>query len=82
MRCVLRAVEPIGKVSMENVRAKDIPDISAEAAWEYFDGSDMKEAIAAAIRAWPGFKLHYDYKGIPVDIVVPLPKCKKAKQGE
>ena len=33
---------------------KDVPNEVAKAAWEYFDGYDMKEAIAAALNAWPG----------------------------
>ena len=33
---------------------KDVPNEVAKAAWEYFDGYDMKEAIAAALSAWPG----------------------------
>ncbi len=39
---------------MALIKSKMVPDEAAKAALEYFDGYDMKEAIAAALSAWPG----------------------------
>ncbi len=39
-------------VGVSMIDPKDVPSEVAKAAWEYFDGYDMKEAIAAAINTW------------------------------
>ena len=36
------------------IKSKMVPDEAAKAALKYFDGYDMKEALAAALNAWPG----------------------------
>ena len=52
---------------------KMVPDEAAKAAWEYFDGYDMKEAIAAALNAWPNAEVvewhHTDHT-----LILPLPQ--------
>ena len=42
---------------MALIDPKMVPDEAAKAAWEYFDGYDMKEALAAALSAWPGAQI-------------------------
>jgi hypothetical protein len=39
------------------IRAEDIPDEVESAAWNA-SGDNMKAAIAAAINAWPGARIH------------------------
>ena len=57
------------------IKSKMVPDEAAKAAWEYFDGYDMKEAIAAALSAWPGVNLDAVRTGI---VILHLPQ----KDGE
>ena len=52
---------------------KDVPNEVAKAAWEYFDGYDMKEAIAAAINAWPGAEVVKWYHADKT-LILPLPQ--------
>lgn len=60
------------------IKREHIPDSVEKEAWEYFDGSDMKEAIAAAINAWPG--ADREHAGVCCNpkgsIILPLPQEK------
>ena len=58
---------------MALIDPKMVPDEAAKAAWEYFDGYDMKEAIAAAINAWPGAEV-VEWYHADQTLILPLPQ--------
>ncbi len=60
---------------MALIKSKMVPDEAAKAALEYFDGYDMKEALAAALSAWPEAEVvEWHHADKMLTLPLPLPQ--------